>query len=276
MAYPGSVPPGPQLNMDLSAIIPYQTTLRNGVPVVLQQLIVPSTVDRNHRNRLVVVDGTRCIASRATVRSMRALLNLEIEGGQTYPFEAEMSDEVFVNYYCGYDVFILKAEDAVQSTNVAGVPQLEDPTLVGCFYIKPNFPGRSSHICNAGFLVAPAYRNSGAGYIMGERFRHLAKKLGYYGSMYNLVYRTNEASNKLWEKLGFVNIGVIPNAGRLRLQPQKERAGDRSPTAKKEEGYVDALMWYFDLTIPVIPHLRAPWEPPLAGVVRQRRVVSKL
>lgn len=276
MAYPGSAPPGPRLNIDFSAILPYQTTLRNGVPVVLQQLIIPNTVDRHHRNRLGVTDGARCIASRSTVRSMCALLNLEIQGGRTYPFEAEMSDEVFLNYYCGYDVFVLRAEDAVESSNEVGVPLLEDPTLVGCFYIKPNFPGRSSHICNAGFLVAPAYRNSGAGYIMGERFRHLAKALGYRGSMYNLVYRTNEASNKLWEKLGFVNVGVIPKAGRLCLEPPKDRVADSATPAKKEEGYVDALMWYFDLTVPEIPHLRAHWEPPLAGVVRQQRVAAKL
>ena len=30
--------------------------------------------------------------------------------------------------------------------------------ILGCFYIKPNFPGRCAHICNGGFIVNPNYR----------------------------------------------------------------------------------------------------------------------
>lgn len=25
--------------------------------------------------------------------------------------------------------------------------------VAGCFYVKPNFPGRCSHVCNGGFIV---------------------------------------------------------------------------------------------------------------------------
>lgn len=35
--------------------------------------------------------------------------------------------------------------------------------VLGTFYIKPNFPGRCNHICNAGFLVPPHARGVGAG-----------------------------------------------------------------------------------------------------------------
>lgn len=271
MAYPGAAPPGPRVDVDFSELLPYQTLLRNGVPVVLFQLIIPSTV-RDYRRR--IADPARREASQATVNSMRALLNLEIVAGRTYPFESEMSEEAFLAYYCGYDVFVLRTDASYNSDSIphsAEVPLLEDRSLVGCFYIKPNFPGRSGHICNAGFLVAPAFRNSGAGYLMAERFRHLAKALGYRGSMFNLVYRTNEASNKLWDKLGFTNIAVIPKAGRLILsqRPPEHRTSSSNPSSNSggvEEGYVDALMWFFDFTVPHIPHLKAPWEPPRAGV----------
>ena len=32
---------------------------------------------------------------------------------------------------------------------------------LGSFYVKPNYPGRSSHVCNGGFLVTDAARNRG-------------------------------------------------------------------------------------------------------------------
>ena len=51
---------------------------------------------------------------------------------------------------------------------------------LGSFYIKPNYPGRSSHICNGGFLVTDAARNKGVGRLMGEGYLEWAPKLVCY------------------------------------------------------------------------------------------------
>lgn len=48
---------------------------------------------------------------------------------------------------------------------------------LGSFYVKPNYPGRSSHICNGGFLVTEAARNKGVGRLMGEGYLEWAPKL---------------------------------------------------------------------------------------------------
>lgn len=48
---------------------------------------------------------------------------------------------------------------------------------LGSFYIKPNYPGRSSHVCNGGFLVTDAARNRGVGRLMGEGYLEWAPKL---------------------------------------------------------------------------------------------------
>lgn len=48
---------------------------------------------------------------------------------------------------------------------------------LGTFYIKPNYPGRSSHICNGGFIVTDAARNKGVGRLMGEAYLAWAPKL---------------------------------------------------------------------------------------------------
>ena len=41
---------------------------------------------------------------------------------------------------------------------------------LGSFYVKPNYPGRSSHVCNGGFLVTDGARNRGVGRLMGEAY----------------------------------------------------------------------------------------------------------
>ena len=40
-------------------------------------------------------------------------------------------------------------------------------TVVGSFYVKPNYPDRCSHICNGGFLVSQNYRGNGIGKFLG-------------------------------------------------------------------------------------------------------------
>jgi GNAT superfamily N-acetyltransferase len=90
---------------------------------------------------------------------------------------------------------------------------------LGSFYIKPNYPGRSSHVCNAGFLVTDAARNKGVGRLMGESYLEWAPRLGYNYSVFNLVYETNVASCRIWDALGFKRIGRVKGAGNLKSYP---------------------------------------------------------
>jgi ribosomal protein S18 acetylase RimI-like enzyme len=89
-------------------------------------------------------------------------------------------------------------------------------TYAFAYYIKPNYPGRSSHMCNGGFMVPPTSRGLGLGRIAARSFLFYGPAAGYRGSVFNLVYASNEASVKLWTKLGFMNVGRIPEAGRLK------------------------------------------------------------
>jgi len=90
---------------------------------------------------------------------------------------------------------------------------------LGSFYIKPNYPGRSSHVCNGGFLVTDASRNRGVGRLMGETYLDWAPKLGYTYSVFNLVYETNVASCRIWDALGFKRIGRVKGCGNLKSYP---------------------------------------------------------
>jgi L-amino acid N-acyltransferase YncA len=85
-------------------------------------------------------------------------------------------------------------------------------------------------------VVPPKLRSLGIGKLAGQSFLHFAPRLGYRGSVFNLVYATNEASAKIWDRLGFDRVGRIPQAGLMR------KAGTT------EEQYVDAWVMHGDFS----------------------------
>ena len=68
---------------------------------------------------------------------------------------------------------------------------------MGCFYVKPNFPGRCGHVCNGGFIVRKEVRGNGIGQMMGRSFLPLARDLGYSASFFNLVFVSNRVRLEL-------------------------------------------------------------------------------
>jgi ribosomal protein S18 acetylase RimI-like enzyme len=103
----------------------------------------------------------------------------------------------------------------------------EDGKILGTYYIKTNQAGPGDHVCNCGYMVAPAARGRGLATAMCEHSQAMAIKLGYKAMQFNFVVSTNEGAVKLWNKLGFVTVGRVPKAFN---HPSK--------------GYVDALVMY--------------------------------
>eukprot|EP00047_Mylnosiga_fluctuans_P016985 m.57921 g.57921 ORF g.57921 m.57921 type:complete len:202 (-) comp6860_c0_seq3:191-796(-) len=157
--------------------------------------------------RVTLRDGSAAVIDRvqeADIEQARTMLNTVIEEGQTYPQLDVLDPQGFRNYFLSHDAFALKKEG-----DATGL-------LVGIFYIKPNFPGRCSHICNGGFIVHPSSRNQGVGQVLGTAFLQLAKLLGYEAAMFNLVFVSNIASVRLWKTLGFTELARLPRAGNLK------------------------------------------------------------
>ncbi|KAL8833249.1 MAG: hypothetical protein Q9170_004381 [Blastenia crenularia] len=151
-------------------------------------------------------------------------LNLEIEKGDTYPMISPMPLSTFGPYWFQNFAAIMilgevQSVEHVRSLEHNGVDWGQ--VCLGSFYVKPNYPGRSSHICNGGFLVTEAARNRGVGRLMGEGYLEWAPKLGYTYSVFNLVYETNVASCRIWDALGFKRIGRIKECGNLRSYPDE-------------------------------------------------------
>lgn len=156
------------------------------------------------------------------------LFNSEIEGGKTYPQLIKLTKQEFLDYWFhSFAVIVLQTDKKVIEES-----QDWDLVLLGTFYIKPNYAPRCSHNCNAGFLVNSSHRGQKIGYRLAQVYLNWAPLLGYQYSIFNLVFVTNQASWKIWDKLNFEKIGLIPRAGILK--------GSEEP--------VDAIIYGKDLT----------------------------
>ena len=109
-----------------------------------------------------------------------ALMNREIEQGDTYPMIEEFSVDRFAPYWFGnfgVVMFLGEIEDGQQIWRMEQEGADWSKICLGSFYIKPNYPGRSSHVCNGGFLVSDKARGRGVGRLMGECYLEYAPRL---------------------------------------------------------------------------------------------------
>ncbi|KAJ9477144.1 Protein SPT10 [Pseudozyma hubeiensis] len=217
-----------------------QTQQRQGV------VIVP--LNANGAEQADYVSASRGKTLRpppALMEYLAKVFNDELERGVTYPQRAPMELAEFQGYFLGYDLFVglfLSAqehasitsadvpEDGLELDDVSRLPDLSQldygRQVAGFYYIKPNYPGRSSHLCNAGFVVPPAGRGLGLGGVLGRSFLHYGPRAGYKGSVFNLVYVNNMASVKIWQRLGFTIVGRLPMAGLLKTEDGREELTD--------------------------------------------------
>mmetsp|Transcript_4074 Transcript_4074/g.12240 ORF Transcript_4074/g.12240 Transcript_4074/m.12240 type:complete len:192 (+) Transcript_4074:67-642(+) len=129
------------------------------------------------------------------IRCLHGVMNKEVERG-TYPQSKQMDRNEFLAYYLSHTVLVGRSGS----------------TVVGSIYIKPNFPGRCSHICNGGLLVVDEWRGRGVGRALAQAFEIAAPKLGYEAAFFNLVFLDNPASLSLWRSLGYEQVGRVPSA----------------------------------------------------------------
>lgn len=107
-------------------------------------------------------------------------LNREIEKGDTYPMVNTLPVPYFGQYWFQNFGAIMIMGDVLDSKDLFSMEQNGadwSRQCLGSFYVKPNYPGRSSHVCNGGFLVTDAARNKGVGRLMGECYLEWAPKL---------------------------------------------------------------------------------------------------
>jgi ribosomal protein S18 acetylase RimI-like enzyme len=90
----------------------------------------------------------------------------------------------------------------------------QDGQLLGTYILKPNQPGLGSHVCNCGYVVAPAAQGKGIASALCEHSQREAVAMGFLAMQFNLVVSTNTRAVRLWQKLGFAIVGTLPRAFR--------------------------------------------------------------
>jgi len=142
------------------------------------------------------------LAGERDVEPLRQLYRIIVDEGTSYPHDRFPDHEAFMDYWF-----------RGKSTVAAYVPDRDRaPEMAGAFYLKANWPGRARQVANAGFIVAPAWRNRGLGWLLGATMLEYARHLGYRSVIFNLVFSENAGARRLWKRLGFKELAVVPGA----------------------------------------------------------------
>jgi ribosomal protein S18 acetylase RimI-like enzyme len=128
-----------------------------------------------------------------------SLLQPVFRSGETYAFSRCITAEE------AHDAWMVVPHSTYVALNDAG-------QVVGTYYLKTNFPGQGSHVCNCGYVVAESARGQGVASAMCIHSQELARAAGYRCMMFNFVASSNHVAVRLWKKLGFDIVGTLPGA----------------------------------------------------------------
>jgi RimJ/RimL family protein N-acetyltransferase len=122
-----------------------------------------------------------------------------VRAGETYPYAMDL-DEAGARHLW------------LDVTEACYVAETDAGAIVGTYYIKPNQPTLGAHVANCGYMVSADARGQGIATTMGEHSMAQARRAGYRAMQFNLVVKTNAASVRVWQKLGFGIVGTLPGA----------------------------------------------------------------
>jgi len=96
------------------------------------------------------LDGAQALPG--LVEYTHRMFAAEVEAGRTYPQEAPHTRATFEAYFWAADVIIAIGTNNDQTGSDSDVVEAAragrswEDALVGFYYVKPNYPGRSSHV----------------------------------------------------------------------------------------------------------------------------------
>ena len=132
---------------------------------------------------------------------MIAIWNEVVEDGIAFPQEELLTEKTGAEFF--------------GSQTYCGVAE-ENGTIYGLYILHPNNVGRCDHICNASYAVSKAFRGKHIGELLVKDCLIQAKKCGYGVLQFNAVVESNIHARHLYERLGFVQLGTIPNGFRMK------------------------------------------------------------
>ena len=134
------------------------------------------------------------------ISEMIQIWNTVVEEGNAFPQEDKLSEETAKSFF------------ALQT--YTGVAVEEDGKISGLYVLHPNNIGRCSHIANASYAVDKNSRGKHIGKALVQHCMQQAKQAGFLILQFNAVVESNVRARKLYEKLGFQQLGTIPKGFR--------------------------------------------------------------
>ena len=102
--------------------------------------------------------------------------------------------------------------------------------IYGLYILHPNNIGRCGHIANASYAVSAACRGRHIGEQLVRDCMAKGKALGFRVLQFNAVVATNLPARRLYEHIGFTQLGTIPGGFR-----------------QKDGSYADICPYYIEL-----------------------------
>ena len=135
------------------------------------------------------------------VPDMIRIWNQVVEDGVAFPQEECLDGQTGSEFFAAQDY--------------CGVAE-EDGRILGLYILHPNSFGRLGHIANASYAVDAACRGCHIGEKLVKDSLVQGKRLGFGVLQFNAVVATNIHARHLYERLGFVQLGVIPGGFRMK------------------------------------------------------------
>ena len=92
----------------------------------------------------------------------------------------------------------------------------ENGEVLGLYILHPNNVGRCGHIANASYAVRRDARGRRIGEALVRDCLAQAGKHGFRLLQFNAVVESNLPARRLYERLGFIQLGVIPCGFRMK------------------------------------------------------------
>ncbi len=135
------------------------------------------------------------------IDDMKDIWNEVVEDGVAFPQEEVLTTEGAIEFF--------------SSQSYAAVAE-EDGKIYGLYILHPNNVGRCGHICNASYAVSSGARGRRIGEMLVKDCLEQAKLHGFGVLQFNAVVESNVHARHLYERLGFVQLGVIPKGFRMK------------------------------------------------------------
>ena len=134
---------------------------------------------------------------------MIEIWNEIVEEGVAYPQEEYLTIESGTEFFSS-------------QTYTAVAVDIETEKIHGLYILHPNNIGRCGHICNASYAVSSKYRGIHIGEKLVLDCIMQGKLHGFRILQFNAVVASNIHARHLYERLGFIPLGVIPEGFRMK------------------------------------------------------------